>query len=104
MTHNARPTDLPARDGTYVLGPATSTRRSIYSVSDRRDGELLLRLVGLLCRPGVVLVREQALPGDTWMAAELFVPFDMRSVVRPARRGPCPSHHDRGNHRRTRSG
>lgn len=82
MTRIARPINLPARDGTYILGPPTSARRSIYEVSERRGDEVAVRLVGLLCQLGVALVREQVLPGLTSMrSAEPLVPFDMRPAI-----------------------
>ena len=71
----------------YVRGPQTSEQPSIYCVHGRRDGELLLRLVGVLVRPGVVAVRVQVLPGDTWMPRARFTRFDMdvARMVGPAR-------------------
>lgn len=67
----------------HVIGPVAANRhRSIYRVVERRGEQLLLlRLVGVLLRPGVVQRRDQVLPGDTWMSAEPFAPFDLTSAA-----------------------
>lgn len=71
--------DLP--DGDYVLGPANANRnRSVYRVTGQREGELLLRFVGVLAQLGIVHSRRQVLPGDTWMSAGNFTRFDVSTV------------------------
>lgn len=72
------PDDAPE----HVIGPAAANRhRSIYRVVERRGEQLLLRLVGVLLRPDVVQRRDQVLPGDTWMSAEPFAPFNLTSAA-----------------------